>query len=56
MTRTLLCVLALALSACARTSADSVRAEIIPAPASGYTCFAIMNGDNQPVGGNCVRE
>jgi hypothetical protein len=42
--------------ACARTDADSSRAETIASPMAGYTCFAIKNGEGLTVGGNCVKD
>jgi hypothetical protein len=43
------------LQACSSSRAVDTRAEVVPAPLSGYTCFAIVSGE-AVVGGNCVRD
>jgi hypothetical protein len=43
-------------SGCGKASASVARAETIPSPVSGYTCFIIYNGDGVAVGGNCVKN
>jgi len=51
-----LIVLVLFSSACGKATANSSRAEVVPSPMSGYTCFVIYNGEGVAVGGNCVKE
>jgi hypothetical protein len=41
---------------CGKAHSGSSRAEIIPAPLSGYTCFLIRGDDGNSIGGNCVKE
>ncbi len=45
----------LLLVGCAKAQSSSRRAEEIPSPRSGYTCFVILDEDGKAVGGNCVR-
>jgi hypothetical protein len=41
---------------CGPATGDSVRAERIPGPPAGFTCFAIYNASGDVVGGNCLRD
>jgi hypothetical protein len=52
----LITLLMLIVSACGKAKASSSRAEVVPAPLSGYTCFVIYNSDGTAVGGNCVKD
>lgn len=50
-----LAVVSLVILGCGRARASgSASAQLIAGP-GGYTCFAIMNGD-QAIGGNCIKE
>jgi hypothetical protein len=55
-TTILLIVIALITSACGRANANSARAEVVPAPLPGYTCFVVYNADGVAVGGNCLKS
>lgn len=44
------------LTGCSKSTADATRAELIPSPMAGYTCFAIKNGAGDTVGGNCIKD
>lgn len=37
---------------CGKSEANGISATIVPGPA-GVTCYAILNGAGDPVGGNC---
>ncbi len=43
-------------SACGKATASSARAETIPSPQSGFTCFIIYNAEGTAVGGNCAAN
>lgn len=43
-------------SACGTAKGDSARAEQVPAPKSGYSCFILYDGDGKAVGGNCLKD
>ena len=43
-------------SCSAGKASDGARAEVVPAPMSGYTCFVVKDGDGKSVGGNCVKD
>jgi hypothetical protein len=52
-----LALILLLASGCGRTAhSDSTRADVIPSPRAGYTCFAIYDSEGKMVGGNCVKE
>jgi hypothetical protein len=43
-------------SACGKATASSARAETIPAPVSGVTCFIVYDAEGKAVGGNCIKS
>jgi hypothetical protein len=43
-------------SACGKATASSARAETIPSPQAGFTCFIIYNAEGTAVGGNCAAN
>ena len=52
-----LVLVALSLAACAKVKASgSASAQLVTSPLPGYTCFAIMNGAGDAVGGACVKD
>ena len=41
---------------CGKAQSSTKRAEIIPSPTSGVTCYAIIDDNEKVVGGNCLRD
>ncbi len=55
--RYFIAILFLVLSnSCGSAKSSSRRADIIPSPKSGYSCFIVVDDDDKPVGGNCVKD
>lgn len=41
---------------CGAVADGGARAVVVSSPLSGYRCFAILDGQDRPVGGNCVAD
>jgi len=54
--RYLLAVILAVASGCGSSVASAPTVVTVPAPMSGYTCFAIQNAAGDTVGGNCVKD